>query len=178
MAKDEYVHFCGSCGFENKNEQKFCPNCGSCLYLGKNKKVAKYKVITGLLLLAGVLCLMIFTLSPPKKLGLDNGLEKVNYSCIHVEEMNSTMINQTEGYAQILIKLPDYRTIFLEAWETSNPERYINNTLKSGEYPVLEFEREVKITIENGEKKLHEELVVDQLLDELLIDAVNTVSEE
>lgn len=180
MGKEEYMRFCGNCGYDNRSNQKYCPNCGDSMLIHQktDKPPQRWKIFV-LIFIVVLFILIAALLTGQHKSNLNNSkLERINYSCIQIEEIDSVMISDTEGTATVLIRMPDYKVLFLNAWEKSNPERYINNALETGAYQVLEFEREVEITLENGKRILHAEDIVDQLLQELLIDAVKAVSEE
>lgn len=107
----------------------------------------------------------------------NNLLECVNKRNITIEEKSIDMISDTEGTAIIVVTLPDYELLFEEAATAENPDQYLLKALILKDYETQEFEMSANVTVENGEKIVHSDEVVHQLLEESLINAINTLSE-
>lgn len=107
----------------------------------------------------------------------NNLLKSVNKRSITVEEKSIDMTNDTEGTAIIVVKLPDYELLFEEAATAENPDQYLLKALVLKDYETQEFEMSANVTVENGEKIVHSDEVVHQLLEESLINAINALSE-
>lgn len=104
-------------------------------------------------------------------------LEFINKRNIIVEEKSIVMTSDTEGTAIIVVKIPDYELLFKNAAKEENPDQYLLMSLILKDYKTQEFEMAADITIENGERIIHSDEVVHQLLEESLVNAVNAVSE-
>lgn len=105
-------------------------------------------------------------------------METINEKNITVEEKEVAMKNQTEGTADVVVKMPDYEQLFQKASLSENPEWYLLKALLLEDYEIQEFKEVAKVTVENGEKTIHSDEVVRQLLEEALIRAVNALSED
>ena len=104
-------------------------------------------------------------------------LELVNERNIIVEEENIVMTSDEEGTATIVVTLPDYELLFESAITAENPDNYLLKALFFKDYETQEFELSANVTIENGERVIHSDEVVHQLLEERLVDAINALSE-
>ena len=104
-------------------------------------------------------------------------LEFINTKNVIVEESTIEMTSDTEGIATIIVKIPNYELLFKEAALTEDPERYIFMALAMKQYEVQEIEASAKVTVENGSTIIHSDDVVQQLLDESLVNAINALSE-
>lgn len=107
----------------------------------------------------------------------NNLLESVSKRNITVEEKSIDMTSDTEGTAIIVVTLPDYELLFEEAATSENPDQYLLKALILKDYETQEFEMSADVTVENGEKIVHSDEVVHQLLEESLINAINALSE-
>ena len=87
------------------------------------------------------------------------------------------MTSDTEVNAIIMVKIPNYELLFKEAALTKNPEQYLIKSLALKKYDVQEIEASANITVENGNIIIHSDDVVQQLLDESLVNAINALSE-
>lgn len=138
-------------------------------------------VILLLVLTAGVVGALVYFgvadlpfLSDFKKNSL---LELVNERNIIVEEENIIMTSDEEGTATIVVTLPDYELLFESAVTAENPDNYLLKALFFKDYETQEFELSASVTVENGERVIHSDEVVHQLLEECLVDAINALSE-
>lgn len=104
-------------------------------------------------------------------------LELVNERNIIVEEKNIVMTSEKEGTATIVVILPDYELLFESAVTAENPDNYLLKALFFKNYETQEFELSANVTVENGERVIHSDEVVHQLLEERLVDAINALSE-
>lgn len=107
----------------------------------------------------------------------DKLLEFINTKNIAIEESMIEMTSDTEGTAIIMVKIPNYELLFKEAALTKNPEQYLIKSLALKKYDVQEIEASANITVENGSTIIHSDDVVQQLLDESLVNAINALSE-
>ena len=105
-------------------------------------------------------------------------LQEINSNCIEMETQKIFMQTDTEGIVKIKVQLPKYEILYKEANASENPEEYLVNILKSGEYDVCEYEVEAKVTVENGKKVLHTDEAVKKLLEKVLSQAVNKLMED
>lgn len=87
------------------------------------------------------------------------------------------MDNETEGTATITIEVPNYADIYIAAYNSKNPERYIVDALKKGKYDTKKYEEDVKVTVEDGETVIHSDEIVDKIIEKELVNAVNTLTE-
>lgn len=127
--------------------------------------------------LSGVTNISIF--SKKENIIVDsNYLKNINDKCILVEEKNITMNNETDGTATIIITIPDYTELYLNAIQSDNSEKYIREALESGNYNTLKYEKSAHVTVENGKTIVFYEEIVEQLLEKELIKAINALSEE
>lgn len=104
-------------------------------------------------------------------------LEFVNERNIIVEEENIVMTSDKKGMATIVVTIPDYELLFENAVSAENPNNYLLKALFFKDYKTQEFELSVNVTVENGERVIHSDEVVHQLLEERLVDAINALSE-
>ena len=107
----------------------------------------------------------------------NNLLEIINERNIIVEEENIVMTSETEGTATIVVTLPDYELLFENAATAVNPNNYLFKALILKDYETQEYEMSVNVTVENGERVVHSDEVVHQLLEESLVNAINALSE-
>lgn len=108
----------------------------------------------------------------------ENELGEASRKCIDVDAKEIVMENGEEGIATITIKMPDYKKLFQEAFLTENPEEYLLKALETGSYQIQEFQETARVTVENGKRRVLSEAVVDRVLEESLVDAINALAEE
>lgn len=104
-------------------------------------------------------------------------LEIINDQNIFVEEKEVVMTNATEGKATLVVKFPDYGELFEKAYASGNPDLYLLKALFLKDYEIQEFEVSANVTVDDGKRIIHSDEAVHQLLEEVLVDAINTQSE-
>lgn len=107
----------------------------------------------------------------------DNILETLNERAVVVEETDIVMETDDKGTAAIVVQIPDYELLFKEAYASENPNQYLVKALVLRNYEIREYEDIATITVESGETIIHSDEVVHRLLEEVLINAINTLSE-
>lgn len=171
--------FCGKCGTKLDEVTGLCPKCSK--KKRKSKFVRRLLVITFILLAliaGGIVFLQLKGMIDISKfLWNEERLEEINRNCIIVEEKDVVMQNETEGTATVTIEVPDYTDIYIAAYNSKNPERYIVDALKKGKYNTKKYEEDVKVTVENGETVIHSDEIVYKIIEKELIAAVNAVTE-
>lgn len=105
-------------------------------------------------------------------------LTEANRKCITVDELSITMQSESEGTAEILVRMPDYLKLFRNAMDSADPEEYVLDALKSGKYEICEYNETARVTVESGKRSVHTEESVKKLIEEKLIEAINALPEE
>ena len=96
---------------------------------------------------------------------------------VKVHEVNKR--NDTYGYAEVTITMPDYTELFEDAFKKSDPVGAVAKALKSKDYDKTEFDTTVPVTFdEKGKETVHSEDEIRKLLEAELIKALNAVYEE
>ena len=104
-------------------------------------------------------------------------VNSVELKCRQVLPFAVLMDNETEGTATITIEVPNYADIYIAAYNSKNPERYIVDALKKGKYDTKKYEEDVKVTVEEGETVIHSDEIVDKIIEKELVNAVNALTE-
>lgn len=181
--------FCGKCGTKLDEITGLCPNCDAVkierLNKKKKKRIGKFLlrlfvmifVFLGLIVGSIAFLQLKGIIDISKFLDKEENIEDINRSCIVVKEKDIVMQNETEGTATVTIEVPDYTDIYIAAYNSKNPERYIVDALKKGKYNTKKYEEDVKVTVENGETVIHSDEIVYKIIEKELIDAVNAVTE-
>lgn len=181
--------FCGKCGSKLDEVTGLCPNCDAEKVEQTNKKKKKrtgkflLRLFVVILVLAGVIIGSIAFLQLKGRIDIskflknEENIEDINRSCIIVKEKDIVMDNETEGTATITIEVPNYADIYIAAYNSKNPERYIVNALKKGKYDTKKYEEDVKVTVEEGETVIHSDEIVDKIIEKELVNAVNALTE-
>lgn len=107
----------------------------------------------------------------------DNLLRVVNEKRIVVKKTNIVLETETEGKATIIVQMPDYELLFKEAYSSDDPDQYLLKALILKKYDIKEYERTALVTVDDGKTTVHSDEVVHQLLEEVLINAINALSE-
>ncbi len=128
-----------------------------------------------IILIILLIILVFFLISSCNKESDDLG--ELNRSCIVVEEKEITMTDDSNGTATISIKMPDYGNLYQQAASSEDFRQFIINALKSGKYNTIEFEETAPVTMEDNNRVIHSEDIIDSLLEQELIDAVNFLME-
>jgi hypothetical protein len=105
-------------------------------------------------------------------------LQEANAECIQIESHDVIMQNDREGTVKLTVKLPDYETLYKEAYVTENPDRYLLAVLESGKYKTIQYEITAKVTMEDGKEVIHKEEAVKALLEQELSKATNALIAE
>lgn len=178
--------FCGKCGTKLDEVTGLCPNCNAEKIEQTNKKRAgKFlmRLFVVILVLVGVIIGSIAFLQLKGMIDISKFLKNeenigdINRNCIIVKEKDIVMDNDTEGTATIAIEMPDYADIYIAAYNSKNPERYIVDALKKGKYNTKRYEEDVKVTVQDGKTVIHSDEIVYRIIEKELINAVNAVTE-
>lgn len=112
--------------------------------------------------------------------GEDDGskLQAAAQDAVTTEVQQTTMKTESEGEAVVLFTVPDYVQLFAEASKANDFDRSLLKALQKGQYETVQVEQTVPFVMENGEMALQTEEALDQILDAMLIDAVNAVTRE
>ena len=111
----------------------------------------------------------------------ENELQTVAQEAVKVEviELQKTFKEgETTGVAKVSITVPDYVQLFQGGKDEKDLEKYLLKQLKKGKYETLEYIEEVPMTIVDNSVEIHDEEKIEEILEKVLIDAVNSVSEE
>ena len=111
----------------------------------------------------------------------ENELQTVAQETVKVEviELQKTFKEgETTGVAKVSITVPDYVQIFQDGKDEKDLEKYLLKQLKKGKYETLEYIEEVPMTIVDNSVEIHDEEKIEEILEKVLIDAVNSVSKE
>ena len=103
---------------------------------------------------------------------------EINADCILVEEKEGEAEGEDTEEVALTVEMPDYEKLMIEAYQTDDPETYMKEALSSGDYETKKFDTTAQVTAEDGKRVVHEEEAVDQLLEEEIIKAMNTLTEE
>lgn len=144
-----------------------------------------FKLLLGLIILisfsvgiiGGLLHLDVIEIPVVTAYREDKLLEFINTKNIIVEESAIEMTSDTEGIATIIVQIPNYESLFKEAALTKNPEQYLFKSLVMKQYEIQKIEATASVTVENGSTIIHSDDVVQQLIDESLVNAINALSE-
>ena len=98
------------------------------------------------------------------------GLEKVDIEISYVD-----MYNESYGNAKIIAKIPDYTQLFKAAAEEENMTKALARAIKKGEYPTVEYQTTVPVTVIDGEQVIDSDAEVKKFIEKELIKAINEV---
>lgn len=107
----------------------------------------------------------------------DNILETLNERAVVVEETEIVMETDTEGTATVIVKMPNYELLFKEAYASENPDQYLVKALALGDYEIREYKEVATVTVTDNVTTIHSDEIVHELLEEALINAINSLSE-
>jgi len=105
-------------------------------------------------------------------------LQEVSQNTVVTDVQQSTMLSETEGEAVVLFTVPDYVQLFSEACKQDDFDKYLLKSLQKGEYETVQVEKTVPFVIENNEMVLQTDKALEEILEPILIDAVNEVTRE
>lgn len=150
----------------------------------KKRSVSLVRILTVVFL--SVFCVVIIILVSfsvadtqlPADFNPNSLLSTLNEKSILIKEKNVVMESETEGTATIVVTLPDYQLLFENAIKTDHPDNYVLKAFISNDYETQEFETSAPVTVENGERIIHTNEAVHQLLEKNLVNAINALSKE
>jgi len=200
-------NYCGKCGSKLNSETGLCPNCSKTLKIVKceNKNIKKEKkkskgiiwmigiFLVGSCIIGGLACFDVVNLPvisdfvkmqneeddySEKEYIEIKELEQANQNCIVIVKKSIEMENEKEGTATITVSMPNYEQLYKEALQAENPDEYLLKALEEKEFSTVEYEEKVPVTVEKLETIIHSEEVVNQLLEEELIKAINALTRE
>lgn len=105
-------------------------------------------------------------------------LYAINTACIDAEIHDIFMQNNIEGTVEMTVQIPDYEALYKMAYASEDPDKYMLQVLKSGQYDSCERVITARVTIENGEEVVHTDEAITQLLERELSNAINALMEE
>ncbi|MFR5330215.1 hypothetical protein G5B27_09400 [Fusicatenibacter saccharivorans] len=105
-------------------------------------------------------------------------LRELNEECITVETGETEMDTETEGTVQLSVEFPDYKSLYLEANESEDPEEFVQEALQQKKFKTCKTEITARVTVENGETVIYKEEAINQLLEKEFTDAINALAEE
>lgn len=95
-------------------------------------------------------------------------LRELNEECITVETGETEMDTETEGTVQLSVEFPDYKSLYLEANESEDPEEFVQKTLQQKKFKTCKTEITARVAVENGETVIYKEEAINQLLEKNL----------
>lgn len=107
----------------------------------------------------------------------ENILETLNERAVVVKETEIVMETDTEGTATVIVKMPNYELLFKEAYSSEKPDQYLVKALALGDYEIREYKEVATVTVTDDVTTIHSDEIVHELLEEALINAINTLSE-
>ena len=105
-------------------------------------------------------------------------LRELNEECITVETGETEMDTETEGTVKLSVELPDYKSLYIEASQSENPEEFVQKALQQKKFKTCKTEITARIAVENGETVIYKEEAINQLLEKEFTDAINALAEE
>lgn len=104
-------------------------------------------------------------------------LQAANDEAIRVDMGQVSMISETEGTVEVIVELPDYAVLFKQAYAADNPDRALINALKSGDYETQQYQITAQVTVEEGKEIFHVNQAVQELLEQEMSQAIQTLME-
>jgi len=105
-------------------------------------------------------------------------LQEAAQKAVVTEVQQTTMKTESEGEAVVLFTVPDYVQLFSEACKQDKFDRYLLKSLQKGQYETVQVEQTVPFMMEDNEMVLQTDEALEQILEPMLIDAVNAVTKE
>ena len=68
-------------------------------------------------------------------------LRELNEECITVETGETEMDTETEGTVQLSVEFPDYKSLYLEANESEDPEEFVQEALQQKKFKTMHWRR-------------------------------------
>lgn len=82
-------------------------------------------------------------------------LRELNEECITVETGETEMDTETEGTVQLSVEFPDYKSLYLEANESEDPEEFVQEALQQKKFKTCKTEITARVAVENGETVIY-----------------------
>lgn len=101
-------------------------------------------------------------------------LAELGQETLTVEEGEIRMESETEGEADLMVRLPDYEALFLEALNAEDPDAYLEN----GDYETKQVETRAQVTVEGGKQVVHSEEAAKEALEKELVQAIAALAGE
>ena len=76
-------------------------------------------------------------------------LRELNEECITVETGETEMDTETEGTVQLSVEFPDYKSLYLEANESEDPEEFVQEALQQKKFKTSKTEITDRVAVEN-----------------------------
>mgnify|MGYP005761771089 FL=1 len=105
-------------------------------------------------------------------------LAELGQETLTVEEGEIRMESETEGEADLMVRLPDYEALFLEALNAEDPDAYLENALENGDYETKQVETRAQVTVEGGNQVVHSEEAAKEALEKELVQAIAALAGE
>ena len=105
-------------------------------------------------------------------------LRELNEECIKIKTGETEMDTETEGTVKLSVELPDYKSLYIEASQSENPEEFVQKALQQKKFKTCKTEITARVTVENGETVIYKEEAINQLLEKEFTDAINALAEE
>lgn len=100
-------------------------------------------------------------------------LAELGQETLTVEEGEIRMESETEGEADLMVRLPDY-----EALNAEDPDAYLENALENGDYETKQVETRAQVTVEGGKQVVHSEEAAKEALEKELVQAIAALAGE
>lgn len=197
---------CPRCGLDNAKGATFCGSCGSPLEnsahlaaakTGKSNAGASRKessprpsprrrwpvvviVASTIILVVCAVAIAVSLLGRGEPSGSEQGGITVNsYELVEISFDEDDAQAEGEQVVTAQITLPDYEKLMANAFEEDDPEAYLDECLRNGEYETVTVEREVTVDRSGNEVALVDENgVKESVLEQELIKAVNALDGE
>lgn len=104
-------------------------------------------------------------------------ISELSAASILVEEKDGSEKSKDDGEVELVVEMPDYVKLMEKAYQTDDPEEYLKKILISGDYETKKIDTTATVTREEGERVVHEQEAVDQLLEQEVIKAMNEMIE-
>lgn len=105
-------------------------------------------------------------------------LQAAAQNAVTMEVQQTTMKTESEGEALVLFTVPDYVQLFAEASKADDFDRALLKALQKGQYETVQVEQTVPFVMKENEMVLQTDETLEQILEPMLIDAVNAVTRE
>ena len=105
-------------------------------------------------------------------------LQKLNEECIKIKTGETEMNTETEGTVKLSVELPDYKSLYIEASQSENPEEFVQKALQQKKFKTCKTEITARVAVENGETVIYKEEAINQLIEKEFTDAINALAEE